>query len=135
MKTIFAAAALLALGLAGTAAAADAKGAYSVVGAGAHSCAELASAPPEVGRIVGVWVQGYATALNQALPDVKDVTKGRTDAELEQALRKVCNDNPNMLIADATREMVVKMGGLGTAKKKTAKAAAPAEDAAPALRR
>jgi len=133
MKTILAAAALLAL--TGTAAAADAKGSYAVVGAGAHSCAEFASAPPEIGKIVGVWVQGYATALNQALPDVKDVTKGRTDAQLEQALRKVCDDNPNMLLADATREMVVKMGGLTAAKKKTAKAAAPAEDAAPALRR
>jgi hypothetical protein len=31
--------------------------------------------------------------------------------------------------------MVVKMGGLTATKKKTAKAAAPAEDAAPALRR
>ena len=138
MKTIFAAAAFLALGLAGTAAAADAKGNYSVVGLGAHTCADYVSAPKEVGQIVGIWVQGYATAMNQMLPDVKDVTGGRTDAQIEQALVGVCNQNPNMLLADATREMVVKMAGLeGKAKKKTAKAdpAPAAEEGVPALRR
>ena len=137
MKTIFAAAAFLALGLAGTAAAADAKGGYAVVGLGANTCAEYTAAPREVGQIVGVWVQGYATAMNQVLPDVKDVTNGRSDAQIEQELVGICNKNPNMLLADATREMVVKMAGLeGKAKKKTAKAdAAPAEEGVPALRR
>lgn len=138
MKTILAAAAVLALGLAGTAAAADAKGGYAVVGPGAHSCAEFTAAPKDVGAIVGIWVQGYVTALNQALPDVRDVTNGRSDAEIEQALVGVCNKNPNMLLADATREMVVKMAGLeAKPKKKSAKAeAAPAaEDGVPALRR
>ena len=138
MKTIFAAATVLALGLAGTAAAADAKGGYAVVGLGAHSCADYTAAPKEVGQIVGIWIQGYATAMNQVLPDVKDVTNGRSDAQIEQALVGVCSKNPNMLLADAAREMVVKMAGLeGKTKKKTAKAEpAPAtDDGAPALRR
>ena len=128
MKTIFAAAVML--GLAGAASAADAKGNYAVLGPGAHSCAEFTSAPADVGLVIGVWVQGYATALNQALPETKDVTGGRSDAQIESELRRICGNNPQMLIADATRQMVVKMAGLeGKAKKKTAKAEAPAEPA------
>lgn len=135
MKTILAAAALT-LAFAGAANAADGKGNYAVLGPGANTCAQFTSAPAEVGMIVGVWVQGYATALNQALPDVKDVTGGRTDAQIENELRRICGNNPQMLLADATRQMIVKMAGLEGKPKKTAKAAAPAADeGAPALRR
>ena len=83
MKTMIAAAAF-ALSLAGAASAADAEGNYSVIGMGARTCADYTSAPAEAAMVVGVWVQGYMTALNQALPDVKDVTGGRTDEGLRR---------------------------------------------------
>lgn len=134
MKTILAAAALT-LAFAGAANAADGKGNYAVLGPGANTCAQFTSAPAEVGMIVGVWVQGYATALNQALPEVKDVTGGRTDAQIEAELRRFCGNNPQMLLADATRQMIVKMAGLEGKPKKTAKAAPAADEGAPALRR
>ena len=85
MKTMIAAAAF-ALSLAGAASAADAEGNYSVIGMGARTCADYTSAPAEAAMVVGVWVQGYMTALNQALPDVKDVTGGRTDQQLADEL-------------------------------------------------
>ncbi|MFT3810110.1 MAG: HdeA/HdeB family chaperone [Micropepsaceae bacterium] len=131
MKTILAAAAF-ALTLAGAASAADAKGNYSVIGLGANTCADYTAAPVEVTQIVGVWMQGYMTALNQALPEVTDVTAGRNDAQLADALYSACRSNPNMLLADATRDIALKM--VGTAPKSKAKAEAPAE-AAPVLRR
>ena len=132
MKTILAAAAF-ALTLAGAASAADAKGNYSVIGLGSNTCADYTSAPAEVTAVVGVWMQGYMTALNQALPDVADVTGGRTDAQLAEALYSACRRDPNMLLADATREVALKMSGLSA--KKSAKVEAPAAEAAPVLRR
>ncbi len=131
MKTMIAAAAF-ALSLAGAASAADAEGNYSVIGMGARTCADYTSAPAEAAMVVGVWVQGYMTALNQALPDVKDVTGGRTDQQLADALFSACRNDPHMLLADASRELALKL--IGKPGKKTAKAEAPAE-AAPALRR
>ena len=94
--------------------------------------ADYTSAPAEAAMVVGVWVQGYMTALNQALPDVKDVTGGRTDQQLADALFSACRNDPHMLLADASRELALKL--IGKPGKKTAKAEAPAE-AAPALRR
>ncbi len=131
MKTLLAAAAF-ALSCAGAASAADAQGNYAVIGMGARTCADYTAAPVEAAMVVGVWVQGYMTALNQALPDVKDVTGGRTDQQIGDALFAACRRDPNMLLADATRE--VALGLIGKTGKKTAKAEAPA-DAAPVLRR
>lgn len=131
MKTLLAAAAF-ALTFASAASAADAKGNYSVIGLGANTCADYTSAPTEVVQVVGVWVQGYMTALNQALPDVQDVTGGRTDRQIGDALFAACRRDPNMLLADATREVALSL--VGRTGKKTAKAEAPAE-AAPVLRR
>lgn len=131
MKTMLAAAAF-ALTLAGAASAADAKGNYSVIGMGARTCADYTAAPAEAAMVVGVWVQGYMTALNQALPDIKDVTGGRTDAQLADALFSACRRDPNMLLADASREVALKL--IGKPGKTAAKAEAPA-DAAPVLRR
>jgi opacity protein-like surface antigen len=131
MKSLLAAAAFT-LTLAGAASAADANGNYSVIGMGARTCADYTAAPAEAAMVVGVWVQGYMTALNQALPDVTDVTGGRTDAQIGDALFSACRRDPNMLLADATRE--VALGLIGKPAKKSAKVEAPAE-AAPALRR
>ncbi len=132
MKTLIAAAAI-ALAAAGTAAAADAKGNYAVIGLGANTCADYTSAPKEVASIVGVWVQGYMTALNQALPEITDVSGGRNDSQIGDGLYAVCAGKPQMLLADASRELALKLVG-GQAPKKAKKAEAPAE-AAPALRR
>mgnify|MGYP001166055929 FL=1 len=131
MKTILAAAAL-SLALAGSAAAADAEGRYEVLGLGAFTCADYIAAPPEAADLVGIWVQGYATAMNQLLGDVRDVTGGRSDAQIAQEIWHVCKADPKLLMADAARAMIVKMAGLdtGPAAKKTAKA-----DEGPALRR
>lgn len=125
------AAAALAL-LAGSASAADAKGNYQVIGLGAHTCADYTSAPAEVSAVVGVWVQGYMTALNQALPEVIDVTAGRSDAQISEALYSACRRDPSKMLADATRDVALSL--VGRAPKTKAKAEAPAE-AAPALRR
>ena len=131
MKSLLAAAAL-ALAVTGTAAAADSRGSYTIAGAGAHSCGSYLASPREVSVIVGVWMQGYVTALNQVMPDTKDVTGGKNDAQMEQELVRVCKKNPDLMLADATREAVVKM--MGKPAKKSAKAEAPA-DALPELRR
>lgn len=131
MKTLVAAAAFT-LALAGTASAADAKGNYAVIGLGARTCADYTAAPAEVSMIVGVWVQGYMTALNQALPEVTDVTGGRTDSQIAEALFSACRRDPNMLLADATRDVALTL--VGSTGRKSAKAEAPAE-AAPVLRR
>jgi opacity protein-like surface antigen len=128
----FLAAATLALAVTGSAAAADANGNYTVAGAGAHSCGSYLASPREVSVIVGVWMQGYVTALNQVMPDTKDVTGGRTDAQMEQELVRVCKKQPDLMLADATREVFVKM--IGAPARKSAKAEAPAE-ALPELRR
>ena len=133
MKTILAAAAF-ALTFAGAASAADAKGNYAVIGLGANTCGDFMSAPTEVAAIVGVWVQGYMTALNQAIPDVTDVSGGRSDAQITDGLYQVCTGKPAMLLADATRELSLQMVGRVEGKKAAKKAEAPAE-AAPALRR
>ncbi len=133
MKTMLAAAAF-ALTFASAATAADAKGNYTVIGLGANTCGEYMSAPAEVAAIVGVWVQGYMTALNQAVPDVVDVSGGRTDTQLTDGLYQVCTGKPGMLLADATRELSLQMIGRVDGKKAAKKAEAPAE-AAPALRR
>lgn len=133
MKTLAAAVAAIAFAAAGSAAAADAKGNYAVIGLGAHTCADYTSAPEDASLIVGVWVQGYMTALNQALPDVTDVSGGRSDAQIGEDLYAVCSGKPQMLLADATRELALKMVGKA-APKKAKKAEAPAE-AAPVLRR
>lgn len=132
MKTLIAAAAI-AFAVAGSAAAADAKGNYAVIGLGANTCADYTTAPQEVTAVVGVWVQGYMTALNQALPEVTDVSGGRNDAQISDGLYSICTGKPQMLLADATRELALKMVG-NIAPKKAKKAEAPAE-AAPVLRR
>ncbi len=133
MKTILATAAL-SLALAGAASAADDQGRYQVLGLGALTCADYIDAPAEAADIVGVWVQGYATALNQVVSGVKDVTAGHSDAEIAQSLWNVCKANPKLMMADATRDVIVKMSGIdGTPAKKTAKADPAGE--APALRR
>lgn len=137
MKSLFAAAAVIAA-LTGSAMAADASGNYSVSGAGARSCADYNTAPPEALAIVSVWVQGYVTALNQIVPGVTDVSGGRGDMELQQALSGVCASNPRMLLADAANVVV---GGImeKSPKAKKAKRAkaqpAPAEEAPLELRR
>jgi len=128
MKTLLAAAAFT-LTLTGAAAAADAQGNYAVIGLGARTCADYTAAPADVTAIVGVWVQGYMTALNQALPEITDVTAGRNDAQISDALFSACRRDPNMLLADATREVALSLAGK-TGGKKQAKA-----EAAPALRR
>lgn len=137
MKRLIAAAALLAL--AGTASAADAKGNYAVLGTGAFTCADFLSGPPEVAQVVAIFVHGYATALNQAMSDVKDVTAGRTDAQLTDALYNECNGRPDVILADATRDMIVKIGAVKAAPKKAKKAKAeappPADDGIPELRK
>ena len=104
MKTILATAAL-SLALAGAASAADDQGRYQVLGLGALTCADYIDAPAEAADIVGVWVQGYATALNQVVAGVKDVTAGHSDAEIAQSLWNVCKANPKlMMAARSTRE-------------------------------
>lgn len=139
MKSLIAAAALLAL--AGTASAADSKGNYAVLGGGAFTCADYLSGPPEASQIMSVWIQGYATALNQALPGVKDVTKGMSDSQLADQLYNYCNGKNDTVLADATRDMLVAMGGIKAeggkkAKKKKAEAEpAAAEEPVPELRR
>jgi hypothetical protein len=132
MKIILAAAAFT-IALTGAASAADAKGNYAVIGLGARTCADYTSAPAEVTAVVGVWVQGYMTALNQALPEITDVTSGRSDAQIADALFAACRRDPNMLLADATRDVALSLAGK-TGGKKQAKAEAPVE-AAPVLRR
>lgn len=130
MKALLAAAAFLAL--AGSASAMDAKGNYAVLGTGSFTCGDFLSGPPEAGKVVAMWVSGYATALNQSLSGVKDVTGGRTDAQLADALYAECNGHNETILADATRAMIVKMAGLkptGASKKsKKAEKPAPADD-------
>ena len=107
MKTLVVLAAGLAL--AGSASAADARGAYQAVGVGANSCAQYLAAPRDVGQVVGVWLSGYFTAMNQVLPNTSDVLAGRTDADLEQALVSACTKQPTMLLADAANHMLTAM--------------------------
>lgn len=136
MKSLIAAAAMLAL--AGSAAAADTKGNYAVLGTGAFTCGDFLSGPPEAAQVVTIWIHGYATALNQILPEVKDVTGGRTDAQLTDALYNECSGHQEMVLADATRDMIVKLGVVKAAGKKVKTAdkpaPAPADEGVPELR-
>lgn len=136
MKSLIAAAALIVL--AGSAAASDSKGNYTVIGSGAFTCGDFLSAPPEAAKAFSIWVSGYATALNQALPDVKDVSGGRTDEQMIDALANECNGHNDKVLADATRDMIIKMGNVKATAKKSKKkaepAAEPAEEGIPELR-
>ena len=139
MKTLAALAAGLAL--AGTASAADARGAYQAVGVGANSCAQDLAAPRDVGQVVGVWLSGYFTAMNQVLPNTTDVLAGRTDADLEQALVHACQKQPTQLLADAANQMLTAMApAKAPARTKTKKSGKSpkgetAGEAVPELRR
>lgn len=130
----------LGLALAGTAAAADGNGRYTAVGVGANTCGQYLAAPNDVGQVVGVWMSGYFTAMNQVLPNNGDVIAGRSDAELEQSLVDICSSQPGMLLSDAANRMLVSMAGPAPAPgkksgKKSKSQAAPPADAAPELRR
>lgn len=137
------AALVLSLAFAGSAAAADGNGRYAAVGVGANTCAQYLAAPRDVGQVVGVWLSGYFTAMNQVLPNNGDVIAGRSDDELEQSLVKTCSSQPGMLLSDAANRMLVAMVGPGDAPAKSrksgkkAKAAgpSPAGDSVPELRR
>ncbi|MCC6918263.1 MAG: hypothetical protein IT548_03610 [Alphaproteobacteria bacterium] len=135
MKTLAAFAAGLAL--AGAASAADARGGYQAVGVGANSCAQYLAAPRDVGQVVGVWLSGYFTAMNQVLPDTTDVLAGRTDADLEQALVSACQKQPTQLLADAANQMLTAMAPARPAAAKTKKKSGkqPKDEAVPELRR
>ena len=135
MKRLVIAAAFLAL--AGTASASDAKGNYAVLGTGAFTCGDFLSGPQEAAQVFSIWIHGYATALNQAMPDVKDVTAGRTDAQLTDALYNECNGRPDVILADATRDMIMKIGAVKAPSKKAKKAKAepPADEGIPELRK
>jgi hypothetical protein len=138
MKSLIAAAAAL-LALAGTASAADAKGGYAVLGTGAFTCGDLLSGGEDAGQVFSIWMHGYATALNQAIPDVKDVTGGRTDGQLLDALYGYCNGKNEEVLADAARNVIIGMSGIKPAGKKAKKKpeAKPelTEEALPELRR
>jgi len=137
MKTLCAGLAL-SLAFAGSAAAVDANGRYSAVGVGANTCAQYLAAPRDVGQVVGVWLSGYFTAMNQVLPNTSDVLAGRTDGDIEQSLVKTCNSQPGMLLSDAANRMLIAMAGPAPAKKSGKKAkseAAPAGESVPELRR
>jgi hypothetical protein len=138
----FSAAIAVSLALAGSAAAADANGRYSAVGVGANTCAQYLAAPRDVGQVVGVWLSGYFTAMNQVLPGQSDVLAGRTDTDLEQSLVSTCNSQPGMLLSDAANRMLVAMAGPAPAAVKSKKsgkkaktAAVPDNDSVPELRR
>lgn len=138
MRSLIAAAVLIAI--AGSASAADAKGGYAVLGTGSFTCGDFLSGPKDVGKIVTLWVDGYATALNQSLPGVKDVTGGRSNDQIADALYSECNGHNDMILADATRNMIMKMADLkpaaaGKKSKKADKTPAPAPaDDVPELR-
>lgn len=127
--------------LAAPAFAADAKGQYAAIGTGARPCQDFLAAPKEVSMIVGVWLQGYVTALNQVIPGVSDVSTGKTSVQLDQELVRVCKKNPNMILADAARTLVLSLGNIPAAgaqaarPAKTAEAAAAPAESMPALRR
>jgi hypothetical protein len=135
MKKLIATAAR-ALSFAGAAYAADGKGKYEVLGLGAQSCSEYNAIKADAEKVVGIWVEGYATALNQALPGTKDVTKGANQQQIMEKVSAACAASPDMMIADATRNVMIEMSGLkDKASVRTAKAdesEAPIE--APALR-
>jgi hypothetical protein len=142
MKTLCTAFAF-SIACAGAAMAADGNGRYSAVGVGTNTCAQYLAAPRDVGQVVGVWLSGYFTAMNQVLPNTGDVIAGRSDADLEQSLVNTCSNQPGMLLSDAANRMLVAMVGPGQSApakskksgKKSKPEAAAAADSTPELRR
>lgn len=94
--------------------AADAKGDFSVRGAGRLSCAELtdALAKKDATRltIFGAWLEGYITANSQLLPNTFDATPWQT-TELLLALsgQSCANRGPETQFMDVVGRLIAEM--------------------------
>jgi hypothetical protein len=102
-RTIFALALALAPGLAG---AADDKGQFQILGAGARPCSDYSAATPEAKRIVETWFAGYITAMNRSTGQTYNLVGNTTVEQMHEWLGNYCRTNPQSLIAIAVHAML-----------------------------
>jgi hypothetical protein len=86
--------------------AADAKGRFSIRGAGTVSCAVFLKATPAQRVHAETWWAGYLTAMNRTTPGTYDVLGKVTPAQANQWLRNYCRKYPRRRYSIAVHDLL-----------------------------
>ena len=87
--------------------AADAKGKFSIRGAGTVSCAVFVNATPTQRKHAETWWAGYLTAMNRTTPNTFEVLGKITPTQANNWLVAYCRKYPNHRYATAVHQMLL----------------------------
>lgn len=86
--------------------AADASGAFSLIGAGSVSCETYTTATAEQRLHAETWWAGYMTAMNRTTPDTYDLLGDFSVDDANAWLFRYCTQNPQTPYAIAVHDML-----------------------------
>ena len=86
--------------------AADDKGSYHIIGAGARPCSEYLAATAEAKLYVETWLAGYTTAMNRATSQTYSLLGSATTEQMHSWLANWCQQNPQALVATGVHAML-----------------------------